>query len=178
MAQTSITDRLAATRRRQGRAIAGLNPVEEPIQPPVSAAEADDWVPHLSVGARPQVLLRERAGQVREFECLLPVVARHYAYSEADIQHVRSQVLDNSPAGEMELALCIRQWRLDAVSYRFDDQLPPGAGRRARIQFRQDIMGMTHDENGEPYMSFALDWAPEEVGVSMKDILGMGKPQA
>lgn len=115
---------------------------------------------------------------MREFETLLPAVARHYEYSPGDIEHVRGIALQKTPEGEMELALCIRQWRLDAVSYRFDDQLPAGAGRRARIQFRQDIMGMTHDENGEPYMSFALDWAPEDIAVSMKEILGLGRTQA
>ncbi|MEJ6002736.1 hypothetical protein [Paucibacter soli] len=167
MEQTSLRDRMAATKRRQARVIAGLGAVEEP---PVQAAKRSiddhsDWVPQFGF-ARPAVVLRERAGQVREWEALLPSVSAFYGYSEEDIASIRGFVMANTQAGEMELARCIRQWRLDAVTWGFDSSLPVGVAHRARIQFRQDAMGMSVDENDEPYVSSMLDWSPEGIEVT------------
>ena len=154
---------MAHTRRRQVRALAG----EAPKPTPRTCPAANDLrhestpAPGLRLPAMRPIVVRERAGQLEEFEQLLPVLARHYGYAAEDISFIRQAVTAPTPIGEMELALCVRQWQIDVVTYRLDSALPEGAARRARIEFRQCIMAADGDENGERYDDEALDFNPE-----------------
>lgn len=144
--------------------MAGDKPVEVELQSKPQGRDPDDREIVAVVG-RQAAELRERSGQIKEFESLLPSVACHYGYSAEDVALVRSLAMVNTLTGEIELALCVQQWRVDAVVHGFDADLPDGVACRARIQFRRDVAGMNVDENNEPYLSSCVDWAPEQENV-------------
>lgn len=161
MSTPTLQDRMALAKRRQFRAMSGDKPVEAELQAkPRGRAPADRDI--AAAVCRQVVELRERSGQIKEFESLLPSVACYYGYSAQDVVLVRSFAMANTLAGEIELALCVQQWRIDAVVHGFDVDLPDGVGCRARIQFRRDVAKMNVDENNEPYLSSCVDWAPEQ----------------
>lgn len=162
----SLTERMAHTRRRQERHMGGLAP--QPVAPSPVGRGGSRVANEPTITAAPaREMSRERAGRLWEFEALLPVMARHYGYGETDVAGQRAAVSAPTRQGDLELSLCIRQWLLDAVSSGLDTDLPEGTARRARILFRQAVMGERVDENGEPYRPDALDWRPEPTAVAV-----------
>lgn len=147
MAQSSLLERMARTRRNQARALSGER---GPL--PVEAANDELHQPVAGLHAVP----RSRESLLLEFENLLPTIARHYGYSADEIEYLRGAVSAVTPAGQTELALCVRQWRLDAIVNNLQG-LDRDVALRAWIQFRQSVMGEGADENGIPYAPDALD---------------------
>jgi hypothetical protein len=158
MATSSLQERLARTKRTQARALAGeRGPV--PVVPAANDARHDEVA---TLDAAPQAAF-ERASHLAEFEELLPVIARHYGYAEADIDFIRRAVAAATPAANLELMLCVRQWRIDIVTHRLEEQLPAGAAARAWVQFRQSVMGKSVDESGAVYPEDALQRPVEQL---------------
>ena len=147
MALSSLSERMARTRRNQARALAG-----ERGPSPVEAAN-DEL--HRSAAGLHEVP-RGRESLLLEFENLLPTIARHYGYAPDEIEYLRASVSAVTPAGHTELALCVRQWRIDAIVNDLQG-LDEDVALRAWIQFRQSVMGKGADENGIPYSPEALD---------------------
>lgn len=151
MALASLTDRMARVKRGQARALAGEcgpAPIEAANDPQAPATRSVE---------------QERAGLMREFESLLPTITAFYGFEQADVSCLRGFVSAVTPAAHRELALCVRQWRLDAVVYDLREQLPEDVALRAWIQFRLSVMGESVDEMGVPYPEDALRCpAPED----------------
>lgn len=154
MGTPSLQDRLARTKRTQARALAGE---AAPVQ--TGPAANDSHLGDSAAGDSVLLVPFERGSHLAEFEELLPVMAGHYGYSGDDVACMRSAVGAAGPAtpgANLELLLCVRQWRIDIVTFGLREQLAPGAGGRAWIQFRQSVMGMTADEAGQVYAEDAL----------------------
>jgi hypothetical protein len=103
----------------------------------------------------------EHAPLHAELSALLPGAAAVFGYEQADVDEIHAAVARDRPGALNELISIVRQWRIDIVAAGADSLLAEGAGRRARIQFRMDVMGKSTDENGEAYAAGVLDWAPE-----------------
>ena len=153
MAIPSLQDRLARTKRTQARALSG-----QPASVPVPAVPvANDSRHQESVAFEgAQDFPFDRASHLAEFNELLPVIAQHYGYSEQDAAYMRKAVSAATPITNLEVVLCVRQWRIDIVTHGLGGQLPAGSAMRAWIQFRQTMRGKTDDEAGEPYGEAAL----------------------
>lgn len=147
MAQSSLSERMARTRRNQVRALAGER---GPL--PDEAANDDQHPP----GAGRHEVPRSRESLLLEFENLLPAVAGFYIYAPDEVEYLRATVYAATPAGHTELELCVRQWRIDAIVNNLLG-LRRDVAQRAWIQFRQSVMGEGVDENGVPYAPEALD---------------------
>lgn len=93
----------------------------------------------------------------REFDLLLRPVAQHYQFDAEDVRSLRAAVAGASPEAEREMATCVRDWRILVVTYNLDAELPDDVARRARLQFRMDIMREPLDESGEAYAVDCLD---------------------
>lgn len=153
----TLTERMARARRSQEQRMGGVAPPAAAApRAPIPAANE----PRLAA-APSRDIPKERAGRLWEFEALLPAMVQLYGYGEADVAGLRAAVAAPGQKGDVELSLCVRQWRIDVVAHGLDGLLPDGAARRARIQFRQAVMGERVDENGDPYRPDALDWVPE-----------------
>lgn len=162
----TLTERMARTKRSQEQRMGGTVPpsttaarVHAP-SPPTNDARLVA-APAQPAQTLPREVSKERAAKLREFEALLPAMAQHYGYAEADVAALRAAVIAPTQQGDLELVLCVRQWRIDAVANGLEGVLPEGVAQRARIQFRQMVMGERLDENGETYRPDALDWSPE-----------------
>lgn len=147
MAQSSLSERMARTRRNQVRALAGE-------RGPLPDEAANDAL-HPAGGSLHEVP-RSRERLLLEFENLLPVIAMHYGYAPDEVDYLRAAVSAVTPAGHIELALCVRQWRIDAIVNDLQG-LDKDVALRAWIEFRQSVMGKGADENGIPYAPEALD---------------------
>jgi hypothetical protein len=147
MAQNSLSERMARTRRNQARALAGE-------RGPLPTEAANDEAHRPDTG--PHETPRGPDGLLLEFESLLPAIAGHYGYTAQDIEYLRTAITAVTPAGHAELAKCVRQWRIDAVVNDLQG-LDKDVAMRAWIQFRQSVMGKGADENGTPYAPQALD---------------------
>lgn len=166
---SSIAERIARTRRQQTRVLAGAGQASAPSGPARATTAAND-APAPSEGAAPQRRSTEHTELLREFAGLLPAARRLYGYEPQDIELITQSVVSQRAGALPELQAIVKQWRLDLVSHGLDlaladDGAQPlvaeGVARRARIQFRIEVMGETTDENGLPYTDGVLDWAPE-----------------
>lgn len=162
MANLSLTERISRTGRRQKRlleAVPGLSrDLDEDLDAPSNTKD--------------NATLRsiEHIDLLSEFNALLPVATRLYGYGETDIEFIKTSVSNQWAGVTQELKATIRQWRIDCVTAGLDGYINPGdqkplmgelLARRARIQFRQDVLREAEDENGQPYTDGLLDWAPE-----------------
>lgn len=148
-----LKERLDRAKRAQARMLAGVRATAPSM---VAAPAADTQHDGVSVARRPFDTPFDRAGLMAEFEDLLPVIARHYGFSNADIEFTRAAVSAQSSHGYADLVLCVRQWRLDAVTHGLLAQLPEGVAQRAWVQFRLSIMRERADEAGEAYRGESL----------------------
>jgi hypothetical protein len=157
MAVQSINDRIARTRRKQAATLsgAGLAPTRA-LSPEQAISESVAGDPHA-----PLQMHLDHTTLSREFEALLPAARFAYGYTEEDEAQLRSAVAPDRAGALQELMLIVRDWRLMVVNQNADDRVAEGAARRARIQFRINVMKKDTDENQEPFASGILDWHQE-----------------
>lgn len=126
-----------------------------PVSPPAPATQA--------ASARHLLLLNE-------FDELLPAAAALYGYSADDETTARSFVSVGKPGAMAELEATLMQWRLALVTAQLGDDpkeqqaaslMPPGAARRASIQYRMTVLKETQEIDGTPLTAWLLDWEPE-----------------
>lgn len=153
----SLKERMDRTKRSQARSLAGERGPDPALVAVPAANEPvhDAPVAHLPRGLELATPF-DRPGLLAEFEDLLPAMASHYGYSEADQAFIRGAVATENPVAYAELALCVRQWRLDVVTHNLSDKLPRGVAERAWVQFRVSVMGEPADETGAAYSSESL----------------------
>lgn len=146
MATNTLVQRMARTRRNQARALAGET---GPIEVHTAIPGGQSWV----------AAEQSYDSLVREFEILLPRIGDFYGYAAEDVAVVRKIALAGTRQAMDELELCVRHWRIEVVVNRIGG-LAEGVTDRAWIQFRQSIMGLNVDENGEAYEVDALECPP------------------
>lgn len=157
MVASSINDRIARTRRKQAATLngAGYAPTRA-LSPEQASRDCTTNDPHA-----PLQMLLDHASLLREFEALLPAARFAYGYTAEDEASLRASVAPSRTDALQELMITVRDWRLMVVCQGVDDRVSEGAARRARIQFRINVMKSDTDENQEPFASGILDWHPE-----------------
>jgi hypothetical protein len=185
MNANALADRIKNTRRRQTQVLHGAAKAPDGPEPAAPAQHVAQVVANAAEASN------DNAGGAQlgheelfeEFCALLPAAAKLYAYRKEDADVIKDAVRADRAGATRELQLLVRQWRVDIVAAGLDTSglIEDWAAERARVQFRCQVMGVSHDESGALYSDEQRHWVLAGFGlraapVSPRQPQGQAKP--